>query len=256
MSDQLSIIKMKKKIVDEAITGILLAIVTINVFVFFLPRWVATALGLLILCKLLYEYLPAITRKLYETPEGRIFTKKWWIRLLILGLAVPGYFMTFLSEHVYLVLYILVVAVVALGFPLAYAWNKENKGAPPDQQSFWRTQARGQRKNLAEEWEKYKNYPNKLSTFCWYYAPGLILSGMGFCTFFIFLLISWYSQLITVVFVGWILGNILARFKWKSKKPDIEQALFTSLSTLVGYKGSFGFSCIFTGFAFSGTFIS
>lgn len=72
MCDLLPIIKMKKKIVDEVITGILLAIVTINVFVVFLPQWIATVLGLLILCKLLYEYLPAITRKPYETPEGRI----------------------------------------------------------------------------------------------------------------------------------------------------------------------------------------
>ena len=38
MSDLLPIIKIKKKIVDEAINGILLAIVTINVFVDFLPR--------------------------------------------------------------------------------------------------------------------------------------------------------------------------------------------------------------------------
>ena len=57
---------MKNKIVDDTINGILLAIVTTNVFVVFLPQWIAIALGFLILCKLLCEYLPAITRKLYE----------------------------------------------------------------------------------------------------------------------------------------------------------------------------------------------
>ena len=104
---------MKKKIVDEATTGILLAMVAINVFVVFLPQWIATALGLLILCKLLYEYLPAITIKPYETPEGRIFTERRWIRLLILGFAIPGYFMTFLIINTKYFIYFLMIVIFA-----------------------------------------------------------------------------------------------------------------------------------------------
>ena len=235
---------MKKKIVDEAINGFLLAVVTINAFVDFLPKSVATVLGLLILCKLLYKYLPAITRKLYETSKGT-FTEKWWIRLLILCFAVPGYFITFLSQHIAPLLFVLIAAVLILGFPLAYAWNKENKGIPPNQQSFWKVMAGGQRKNLAEEWEKYKNAPNKLSAFCWYYAPGVCLSAMGFCFFAIFLLISWYSQFFTLVFIGWLLGK------------DINKKLLKLASALkAGWKGTFGFACIFAGFAIPGMFIA
>ena len=106
---------MKKKIVSVSkVTNlILLAIVTINAFIGFLPRWIATVLGLLILCKLLYEYLPAITRKPYETPEGKIFTKRWWIRLLILGFAIPGYFMTFLIKNTKYFIYFLIIVIFA-----------------------------------------------------------------------------------------------------------------------------------------------
>ena len=238
---------MKKKVVDEVINGILLAIVTINVFVVFLPQWIAIALGLLILCKLLYEYLPAITRKLYETPEGRIFTKKWWIRLLILGFAIPGYFMTFLTEHVYLVLYILVAAVFTFGFPLAYAWNKENEGAPPDQQSFWKVIAKGMGENIVKKWEECKKAPNKLSAFCWYYGPGVGLSATGLCFSVIFLLISSYSQFFTIIFIGWLLGNIFTKSMLKGESPDIK--LLKSPSAFEGgWKGIFGFVFILWGF--------
>jgi hypothetical protein len=243
---------MKKKIVDEAITGILLAIVTINVFVVFLPQWIATALGLLILCKLLYEYLPAITRKPYETPEGRIFTKKWWIRLLILGFAIPGYFMTFLSQHLYLLLFILVVAVFVSGFPLAYAWNKENKGVPPNQQSFWKVTTN---KTLSKEWEKYKKAPNKLSTFSWYYTPGIYLSAMGFGFFGIFWLISSCSQIFTLIFIGWLIKQYF--YKIHSGDESLDIKLLKSLSAFEGgWKGIFGFVFIFTGFAIPGMWIS
>ena len=242
---------MKKKAIDEAINGILLAVVTINAFVDFLPKSVATALGVLILCKILYQYLPAITRKLYETSEGT-FTEKWWIRLLILCFAVPGYF-TFLSQYDYFVLFILIVAAFTLAFPLAYAWNKENKDRPPDQQSFWKDMARGQRKNLDEEWEKYKKSPNKLSTFCWYYAPGLYLSGMGVFFFGIFFLFSLYSQLFTLLSIGYLLANVFPKFGCRNESIDKE--LLKLPSVIKGWKGAFGFMCIFAGFAFSGTFI-
>lgn len=46
---------MKNKIVGKAINRILLAVVTINLFVVFLPRWMATILEVLILGGLLYE---------------------------------------------------------------------------------------------------------------------------------------------------------------------------------------------------------
>lgn len=248
---------MKKKIVGKAINRILLAVVTINLFVVFLPRWIATILEVLTLGGLLYEYLPAITGKLYETSRGT-FTEKRWIRLLILCFAIPGYFIAFQSQYiVYLLLFILAVAVLALGFPLAYAWNKENKGVPPDQQSFWKVMAVGEGKNLAKEWEEYKNSPNKLSTFCWYYAPGLGLSAMGFCFFAIFLLFSWYSQFFTLVFIGWLLGNIFAIFTRRDKSPDMENKLLKLPSAMEGgWKGTFGFVCIFTGFAIPGMFIS
>jgi hypothetical protein len=209
-------------------------------------------LGLLILCKLLYEYLPAITRKPYETPEGRIFTKKWWIRLLILGFAIPGYFMTFLSQHLYLLLFILVVAVFVSGFPLAYAWNKENKGVPPNQQSFWKVTTN---KTLSKEWEKYKKAPNKLSTFSWYYTPGIYLSAMGFGFFGIFWLISSCSQIFTLIFIGWLIKQYF--YKIHSGDESLDIKLLKSLSAFEGgWKGIFGFVFIFTGFAIPGMWIS
>ncbi len=245
---------MKNKIVGKAINRILLAVVTINLFVVFLPRWIATILEVLTLGGLLYEYLPAITRKLYETHEGT-FTEKWWIRLLIVCFAIPGYFIAFQSQSiVYLLLFILVVEVLVLGLPLAYAWNKENKGVPPDQQSFWKAMARGQRKNLAEEWEKYKKSLNKLSSFCWYYAPGLCLSAMGICFFAIFLLFSWYSQLFTLLSIGYLLANVFLKFERRNKSIDKE--LLELPLAIKGWKGAFGFMCIFAGFAISGMCIS
>lgn len=261
MSNQLSIIKMKK-IVDEVITGILLAIVTINVFVVFLPPWIATVLGLLILCKILYEYLSAITtRKIYGPAEQQWvkLLEKLPVRMFIVCFAALGYFLVkgivMDIHHTGVMISMVIIIALAVSFPFA-AWSNAKVKEP-----FWNVKAEVEGnpafKNLGDY---YKNLPDSLTKRIemsyWWYLPGIFFSALCIFFFGIFFIISIYSRFFTIIFVGWILTNIFTKFKWKSKNPDLEKELLSlSLAIKGGAKGLYVYILIFGGFVISGAFI-
>lgn len=219
----------KKKGITEAITVILLAVVTINTFIDFLPRYVAIAFELLILWNLFYEYQPKITRGLYGT-----FAEQRSARLYLMFCAIPGYIIV-LTPNFGLFLLVMVVTIsFALSFSLNNDYHEANKGIEVPEQTFYKINCKFFGEDPVKWWERYKNLPESTSKeiykLFWWINPGLYLWLLGIVVFCIFWLISVYSQLFAIILAGWVLGWLLNRIsiksKWLSKKkPNLEREL-------------------------------
>jgi hypothetical protein len=205
----------------------------------------------------LYEYLPTMTSKFHGH-----FAEQRWVRLLeqlsvrvfIVCFAAPGYLLVEVTDIVPAILIIMVIIALVVSFPFA-AWSNAKVKEP-----FWNVIAEVEGnptfKNLGDH---YKNLPDSLTKrieiSLWWYLPGIFFSLL--CIFFsgVFYVISIYSQLFTIIFVGWILNNISTKFKWKSKSPDLEKKLLTlPLAIEGGVKGVFVYLFVFGGFVISGVF--
>lgn len=254
----ISSLKASSRSINRLVDGILLAVVTVNTFIVFLPYSLATSLSAFILCKLLYQYLPSFTKKLYTTIDGEIFTEKRWVRLLLICLAILGYFITALPKALQpFLINIEIIAMFIVSFPLAYFWSKENRDVHPIYYPFWKVTAEATGHNLLKE-SRARN--DKLFFLGWCYVPGLVLSAMGLLFWCVFLIIFYYSQLFTLLLVGWLLSVLPFKFKQKGPKiesPKIEKKLLMLVSSWSGsFKSIFGSACVIVGFMCSGFFTS
>ena len=259
MSTLLPITKKKKRIINEAITGILLPVVTINTFIDFLPRYVAIAFELLILWNLLYEYQPKITRELYGT-----FAEQRSARLYLMFCAIPGYIIVLTPNFGFFLLVMVVTISFALSFSLNNDYHEVNKGIEVPEQRFYKINCKFFGEDPVKWWERYKNLSDSTSKeiykLFWWISPGLYLWLLGIVLFGIFWLISVYSQLFTIIVAGWVLGwllnSISIKSKWLSeKKPNLERELLDIASFIRSPKKMSSALLFFTAFLIPGRYL-
>jgi parallel beta-helix repeat protein len=262
MGTLLPIIKKKNRLIYETINIILLAVVTINTFIDFLPWYVATALGLLILWNILYVYQPKITRELYGT-----FAEPRSARLYLMFCAIPGYIIVLTPNFGLFLLVIVITIAFALSFSLNNDYHEANKGIEVSEQPFYRIMSR----RMGEEdpvkwWERYKNLPEsttkEIYKLFWWSTPGLNLWLLGIVLFGIFWLISVYSQFFTIILAGWVLGWVLnsisIKSKWLSEKKlnlELERELLDIALILRSPKEMSSAPLFFTAFLIPGRYL-
>jgi hypothetical protein len=239
----------------KTITQALLVLYVINVFFPFMPQYIFSALGLFVVCALLWLYQSGVTKVL----DGD-FAHIWWVKLFLTTFAVPGYFLYMAKEivlnHPLFFFLALFSVAILMGLVLGKAWKSVHP--EPHKTKFWWKMCRREKTSTTKEWREIDVLPpsmvKEIQKSFWWIAPGLMFAALSLLFFLMFLIFSIVGEIVSVaLLMVWVGAEIWKRLKWSEKVsllkiPSLKLRLIELASSMTrGSKGMFGFVNLVSG---------
>ena len=228
-------------------------ILTANFYLKYLPREVNSVLEISLLIILTSENSSSILKSFYKTSKGYLIDN-FIPRFFLIFSPVAGYFFykVYLTYFSVVVLLLAIYILVIVPIFISNAWFEYTINLPPSQQSFWRKICKISGNNILEMDAKFKD--GGINKFGLYYTPGVVFSI--YCLFIglISHLLSTNSLFFSLLFIIWLLSNILVK---KIPLKNIENQLVHSATWFVfSPKSISGYFIIILGLGGSLCFIS
>jgi hypothetical protein len=220
-----------------------------------MPQYIFSALGLFVVCALLWLYQSEVTKVL----DGD-FAHIWWVKLSLITFAVPGYFLYMAKEimlnHPLFFFLALSSATILMGLILGKAWKSVHP--EPHKTKFWWEMCRREKTSVTKEWREIDILPpsivKEIQKSFWWIAPGLMFAALSLLFFLMFFIFSIAGKIVSVaLLMVWVGAEIWKRLKWSEKVsllkiPSLKLQLIELASSITrGSKGMFGFMNLFSG---------
>ena len=254
------------KVISNLI-GLLLIVLTLNPILGFLPWWLSTALGLITISLIVYEFQPRLTKPVWGS-----FAEKWSVRLtcvayvcvtlLFLKLQIKG---AFEDTPISFSLILTGIIVSLLIIMVAWGWSFSKQLKEDELVRVWGILL-GSQERANRGWKETKSLPKSLTkTFgetLWRYLPGVIMALFLLLTLLLFTAFEYLSVLFAFLLLIWLAGRAYS-FRKRAKSSnvpsenvDLQKIIYFFIGqNLFSAKGIFGLICIIVGFLIASIWI-
>ena len=254
------------KVISELI-GLLLIVLALDPILGFLPWWLSTALGVIIISLIVYEYQPRLTKPVWGSFAEKLsvrFTSVVYVcvTLLFLKLEIKGVFEdTPLS-------FSLILAAIFGSLPIimvVWGWLFSKQLKEDELVSFWGILV-GSQERATRGWKETKSiHKSLIETFdetLWRYLPGAIMTLFLLLTLLLFTVFEYLSVLFAFILLIWLVERVHS-FRKKarssivsSENVDLQKIVYFLVGqNLFSAKGIFGLICIIVGFLIASIWI-